>query len=211
MCCGGSETEEGPVLHPQKDEPIPARNPSTPRPGRSKNDPPMELNTGDGNPSSSSGPSNPAFPIVFPDGTTGRPKKRIRRLYCKTGYDIGVFPNGKVAGIKSPRNKYGNLEFESAGLNGEIRIKGVTTGFYVTMTPKGKVLGQPLPNSRGTIWVETKIATGTTYMSLLSLDYAHHGYYLAIKKSGKPKPGPKTAHPYPQKAISFLTRVVAEE
>ncbi len=51
----------------------------------------------------------------------------------------------------------------------------------------------------------------TTYMSLLSQDFAHHGWYLAIKKSGKPKAGHKTTHPYPQKAISFLSRVVGEE
>jgi hypothetical protein len=35
----------------------------------------------------------------------------------------------------------------------------------------------------------------TTYMSLLSQDFAGH----------------KTTHPYPQKAISFLSRVVGEE
>lgn len=50
-----------------------------------------------------------------------------------------------------------------------------------------------------------------TYMSLLSQDYAHHGWHLAIKKSGKPKAGHKTAYPYPQKPISFLSRIVGEE
>jgi len=105
----------------------------------------------------------------------------------------------------------GLLEFEAAGLDGQLRIKGVHTGFYVTMTPKGRVHAQPLPANRGTIWVETKLGSGQAYHSLLSLDYAHRGYYLALKKSGKPKGGPKTTHPYPQKAISFISRTVAEE
>jgi hypothetical protein len=103
------------------------------------------------------------------------------------------------------------LEFEAAGLDGQIRIKGVVTGLYVTMTPKGRVHGQPLPSNRGTVWIETPLGSGSAYLSLLSLDYAHHGYYLGLKRSGKPKGGPKTTHPYPQKAISFLQRIVAEE
>jgi len=105
----------------------------------------------------------------------------------------------------------GLVELESAGLHGELRIKGVETGFYVTMTKKGRVVGQPFPDDLSTIWIETKLATSTAYLSFLSLDQAHKGWYLAIKKSGKLKAGNKTNHPYPQKAISFLSRIVAEE
>jgi len=47
----------------------------------------------------------------------------------------------------------GLLEFESAGMDGQLRIKGVATGFYITMTPKGRIVGQPDKDQLGTIWV----------------------------------------------------------
>lgn len=47
----------------------------------------------------------------------------------------------------------GLLEFEAAGLDGQLRIKGVSTGFYITMTPKGRIVGQPDKEQAGTIWV----------------------------------------------------------
>lgn len=39
-------------------------------------------------------------------GIIGR-RRRIRRLHCRTGFDIAVYANGKIRGTKSPRNKYG--------------------------------------------------------------------------------------------------------
>lgn len=42
------------------------------------------------------------------------------------------------------------------------------------------------------------------YNTYLSRKYAHLGWYLGIKKSGKYKKGPKTA-PW-QKAVKFLPR-----
>lgn len=75
------------------------------------------------------------------------------------------------------------------GLEGHIRIKGIETQFYITMTTTGRVFAQPLAENRGTIWIETGLASGTSYHSLLSLDYAHKGYYLGLKRSGKPKEG----------------------
>ncbi|ODN00320.1 Fibroblast growth factor 18 [Orchesella cincta] len=104
-----------------------------------------------------------------------------------------------------------NFEFEIAGENGEMRIKAVITGFYVTMTPKGRIVGQPQSDINGTVWIETRVSSSSAYMSFLSRDYAHLGWYFAIKKSGKPKAGHKTNHPYPQKSISFLTYIVSEE
>lgn len=103
MCCGSSETDDGPeVERPQGDKPssIPTVPVIPPASGGGK--PPMNLTGGDPLP----GPST--FPVL-PPGTAVNPnsRKRIRRLYCKTGYDLAVFPNGKVQGVKSPRNKYG--------------------------------------------------------------------------------------------------------
>jgi len=42
-------------------------------------------------------------------GVIGR-RRRIRRLHCRTGYDVAVYPNGKVNGTQSQRNKYGMHE-----------------------------------------------------------------------------------------------------
>lgn len=60
--------------------------------------------------------------------------------------------------------------FEIAGPNGEIRIKGIMTGFYITMTPKGRIVGQPLPEVNGTVWVSavkvlTLVRAKTTLMT----------------------------------------------
>lgn len=86
-------------------------------------------------------------------GLAEKRRRRIRRLHSRTGFDIAVYPNGKVRGTTTPKNKYGSFEFEIAGRNGEMRIKGVMTGFYLTMTPKGRIIGQPLPELNGTVWV----------------------------------------------------------
>jgi hypothetical protein len=39
-------------------------------------------------------------------GVIGR-RRRIRRLHCRTGFDVAVYPNGQIRGTKSSRNKYG--------------------------------------------------------------------------------------------------------
>lgn len=52
-----------------------------------------------------------------------------------------------------------------------------------------------------TVFIEAFQGSYNTY---LSRKYAHLGWYLGIRKSGKVKKGPKTA--YGQKAIKFLPR-----
>ena len=44
------------------------------------------------------------------------------------------------------------------------------------------------------------------YIAYMSRHWAHHGWHVAIKKSGKVKNGKKTLYPWPQHAIKFLHR-----
>jgi fibroblast growth factor 1 len=56
-------------------------------------------------------------------------------------------------------------------------------------------------NEEGTVFVASIFGYYNTY---LSRKYAHLGWYVGIKKSGKPKRGSKTK--WGQKAIQFLPR-----
>lgn len=60
---------------------------------------------------------------------------------------------------------------------------------------------QPNELKENTVWVET--LSGAFY-NYLSKKYAHLGWYLGLKKSGKGKRGHKTE--YGQRAVQFLPR-----
>jgi fibroblast growth factor 1 len=60
---------------------------------------------------------------------------------------------------------------------------------------------QENPMEESTVWVETLHGVYNCYLSRKN---AHLGWYLAVKKNGKPKKGKKTW--WGQKAIQFLPR-----
>ncbi|KAL1131253.1 hypothetical protein AAG570_010871 [Ranatra chinensis] len=122
------------------------------------------------------------------------------QLYCDTGHHLAILPNGKVIGIEEDMNKYAVMEFTSAGV-GDVRIRAVESNMYLAMDNKGRLYGEENPMEEGTVFKESFFGMHNIY---LSKKYAHLGWYVGIKKSGKPKPGPQTSRG--QKATRFVPR-----
>ncbi|XP_063904546.1 fibroblast growth factor 1-like [Zophobas morio] len=123
------------------------------------------------------------------------------QLFSKTKHHLAVYPDSVVKGNPDDNDLHTFLEIISAGYPGHVRIKGLLTNLYLAMDKKGRLYGEPDMNEDNTIFIESFRGSYNTY---LSLKYAHLGWYVGIKKSGKFKRGPRTK--YGQKAIMFLPR-----
>ncbi|CAG0888803.1 unnamed protein product [Cyprideis torosa] len=126
--------------------------------------------------------------------------KRRKRLYCKTGFHIAICPNGTVRGTTDATDPCTLLEFSSAEQGGEVQIRGVESNLYLAMDRKGKLYGESNRYEEGTVWIELLHGLHTSY---LNRKYAHMGWYMAIKKSGKAKKAKKTI--WGQKAVKFIS------
>jgi fibroblast growth factor 1 len=105
-----------------------------------------------------------------------------------------------VNGIQDDHHEFALLEVSTISLD-EVRIQGVQTKLYLAMDRNGRLYGEVDLNEEGTVFVASLFGYYNTY---LSRKYAHLGWYVGIKKSGKPKRGSKTK--WGQKAIQFLPR-----
>lgn len=123
----------------------------------------------------------------------------VKQLFCRTGHNLAVFPAGTVYGTREAYNRYAILELLSHDI-GQVRIRGVETGLYVCMDAEGRVYAKDRMDEEG-IFYEMYEGGYNLYLSKLNKDKA---WYLGIKKSGVPKPGPRTARG--QKAVQFLPR-----
>ncbi|XP_063225734.1 fibroblast growth factor 9-like [Bacillus rossius redtenbacheri] len=122
------------------------------------------------------------------------------QLYCRTGFHLAILPNGKVRGSPDDFSKFAVMELSSVDIS-EVRIRAVETNLFLAMNNKGRLYGEKDVSEEGTIFVE--MVSGQ-YNSYLSRKYAHLGWYLAIKRSGRPKNGRRTA--WGQKSTQFLPR-----
>ncbi|XP_077563636.1 fibroblast growth factor branchless isoform X4 [Haemaphysalis longicornis] len=123
----------------------------------------------------------------------------VKQLYCRTGHNLAVFPAGTVFGTREPYNRYAILELLSHDI-GQVRIRSVETRLYVSMDAEGRVYAKNRMDEEG-IFYEMYEGGYNLYLSKLNKD---KGWYLGIKKSGVPKPGPRTKRG--QKAVQFLPR-----
>ncbi|KAK6641009.1 hypothetical protein RUM44_012708 [Polyplax serrata] len=122
------------------------------------------------------------------------------QLYCRTGFFLAIFPDKKVRGTDEDANPNALVEFTSESF-GEVRIKGIRSNLFLAMNKKGRLYGEANAKDEATVFVELVYGQYNLY---LSRKWAHLGWYVGIKKSGKGKPGPQTR--YGQKAIQFLPR-----
>ncbi|XP_075748786.1 fibroblast growth factor 1 isoform X3 [Rhipicephalus microplus] len=124
----------------------------------------------------------------------------VKQLFCRTGHNLAVFPAGTVYGTREAYNRYAILELLSHDI-GQVRIRGVETGLFVCMDAEGRVYAKKNRMDEEGIFYEMYEGGYNLYLSKLNKD---KGWYLGIKKSGVPKPGPRTARG--QKAVQFLPR-----
>ncbi|XP_022194608.2 fibroblast growth factor 1 [Nilaparvata lugens] len=120
----------------------------------------------------------------------GNPNYGFRmQLYCRTQFHLAIMPDGSVIGVNENCYKYAMLELSSAGPVNEVRIRGIEANLYLAMNRHGGLYGEPNRDEPATVFVEAFLANYNTY---LSHKYAHNGWYVGIKKTGKPKPGHHT-------------------
>nr|XP_023024745.1 fibroblast growth factor 1-like [Leptinotarsa decemlineata] len=138
----------------------------------------------------------------FGNAREGNPKLGAKmQLFSKTGYHLAVYPDGKVRGTLDENDIHTYLEIVSAGYPGHIKIRGLLTNLYIAMNRKGRIYGDADPMEESTVFLESFRGLYNVY---LSRKYAHVGWYIALKKNGRPKRGPKTG--VRQKAVQFLPR-----
>lgn len=106
---------------------------------------------------------------------------------------------GVVRGTEEHYSEYAILELLSHDI-GQVRIRSVETRLYVSMDAEGRVYAKNRMDEEG-IFYEMYEGGYNLYLSKLNKD---KGWYLGIKKSGVPKPGPRTKRG--QKAVQFLPR-----
>ncbi|KAF5291464.1 hypothetical protein FQR65_LT01776 [Abscondita terminalis] len=123
------------------------------------------------------------------------------QLFSKTNYNLAVYADAKVRGTRDDNDLHSHLEVRTAGYPGHVRIQGILTKLYIAMDNLGRLYGEPDVTEEATVFIEAFQGSYNTY---LSRKYAHLGWYLGIKKSGRFKKGPKTT--YRQNAVLFLPR-----
>ncbi|CAG9765210.1 unnamed protein product [Ceutorhynchus assimilis] len=146
--------------------------------------------------------SQPSFRTAYVD-PKGNPKLGNRmQLYCKNGDFLGVYPDGRVRGTKDEADPHTFLERKTGGLLPEhVKLQGMLTHLYVAMDKKGRLYAEADAECPRAVFIESFHGS---YNNYLSRHYAHLGWYIGLKKSGKFKKGPKTK--FGQKAIKFLPR-----
>ncbi|XP_072898934.1 fibroblast growth factor 2 [Hemitrygon akajei] len=129
----------------------------------------------------------------FPPGSFKEPK----RLYCKNGgFFLRILPDGRVDGTREKNDGNIKLQLQAESI-GVISIKGICANRYLAMNEDGRLYGSRLPTDDCFFYERLEPNNYNTYRSK-----KHENWYVALKRSGQYKPGPKTGPG--QKAILFL-------
>ncbi|XP_078267321.1 fibroblast growth factor 1-like [Rhinoraja longicauda] len=125
--------------------------------------------------------------------------KDPKLLYCQNGgYFIRILPDGKVEGTRDRGDLHIQLQLQAVS-RGVVTIQGIEAGQYLAMSEKGQLYGSPSPTEE-CFFLET--LEENNYNTYKSKEYVERNWYVAIRKNGNAKPGPKTGAG--QKAILFL-------
>ncbi|CAG9812664.1 unnamed protein product [Phaedon cochleariae] len=152
-------------------------------------------------PPSSSTPSASGHPH-FTNVRIGNPKLGGKmQLFCRTGYYLAIYPDGKVRGTEDENDMHTYLEVVSAGYSSHVKIRGLLTNLFIATNKRGALYGEVDPMEESTVYIESFQGS---YNAYLSRKYAHLGWYIALKRNGKQKRGHKTR--YGQRAVKFLPK-----
>ncbi|XP_057706685.1 putative fibroblast growth factor 1 isoform X2 [Corythoichthys intestinalis] len=123
------------------------------------------------------------------------------RLYCMNGgHHLQILPDGTVCGQRDETDVHVLLQLKAVA-PGVVVIQGRETGTYLAMNEDGRLYASPSVNDECHFLERLEENHYNTYQSH---KYRENSWYVALKKNGKPKLGPRTH--IGQKAIFFLPR-----
>ncbi|XP_038555807.1 putative fibroblast growth factor 1 [Micropterus salmoides] len=127
--------------------------------------------------------------------------RRPTRLYCMNGgHHLQILPDGTVQGQRDDGDVHTVLKLKAVG-RGVVVIQGTEAERYLAMSDKGRLYSSPTVNDECYFLEKLEENHYNTY---LSQKYQEGNWYVALKKNGKAKLGPRTH--IGQKAIFFLPR-----
>lgn len=122
----------------------------------------------------------------------------VIKLFCRTGYHLGVSESGRVRGLSATNEPHALLHIIPVSF-GVVRIQNIETSLYLAFNKKGRLYGELNGNKDNTEWEQWNVGS---YDAFRSRKYANYGWWIGIKKNGRAKPGPRTS--WGQKSIQFL-------
>uniref|UniRef100_A0A8D3BWJ0 Fibroblast growth factor n=1 Tax=Scophthalmus maximus TaxID=52904 RepID=A0A8D3BWJ0_SCOMX len=134
-----------------------------------------------------------------------RDHRRRTRLYCMNGgHHLQILPDGTVRGRREDGDVHSKTMFilHAGRARGVVLvIQGTEAGRYLAMSDEGRLYSSPTVSDESYFLEKLEENHYNTYRPQ---KYLERKWYVALKKSGKPKVGPRTH--IGQKAVFFLPR-----
>ncbi|KAM4621870.1 putative fibroblast growth factor 1 [Polymixia lowei] len=127
--------------------------------------------------------------------------KKMTRLYCMNGgHHLQILPDGTVHGNRDENDVHTVLRLKAVE-HGVVVIQGAEARRYLAMNNEGHLHSSPTVTDECYFMEKLEENHYNTYQAQ---KYKERSWYVALKKNGKPKLGPRTH--IGQKAIFFLPR-----
>eukprot|EP00066_Takifugu_rubripes_P019763 XP_011609029.1 PREDICTED: putative fibroblast growth factor 1 isoform X1 [Takifugu rubripes] len=172
-----------------------------------------------------------AFDVQAVGGGFPRDYRRLTQLYCMNGgHHLQILPDGTVQGLRDDGDAHTVLKLKAVD-RGVVVIRGTEAARYLAMNDQGRLYGsvskrthlqtsgrdesltstakltinsgRPQPTVTDECYFLEKLEENH-YNTYMSRQYQDRNWYVALKKNGKPKLGPRTH--VGQKAVFFLPR-----
>ncbi|XP_006781604.1 putative fibroblast growth factor 1 [Neolamprologus brichardi] len=130
-----------------------------------------------------------------------RDYRRLSRLYCMNGgHHLQILPDGTVQGQREESDAHTVLKLKAVD-RGVVVIQGTEASRYLAMSDEGRLYSSPTVTDECYFLERLEENHYNTYQPQ---KYHDNNWYVALKKNGKPKLGPRTH--IGQKAVFFLPR-----
>ncbi|KAK9517939.1 hypothetical protein VZT92_023271 [Zoarces viviparus] len=131
--------------------------------------------------------------------------RRRTRLYCMNGgYHLQILPDGTVQGQRDDGDVHAVLKLTAVD-RGVVVIQGTEAGRYLAMSDEGRLYSSPTVTDECYFLEKLEENHYNTYASQ---KYQEKNWYVALKKNGRSKLGPRTH--IGQKAVFFLPRRLSD-
>ncbi|XP_037316836.2 putative fibroblast growth factor 1 isoform X2 [Pungitius pungitius] len=127
--------------------------------------------------------------------------RQLTRLYCRNGgHHLQIAADGAVQGQRDEGDVHTVLKLKAVD-KGVVVIQGTQAGRYLAMSDEGRLYSSPIVTDECYFLEKLEENHYNTYASQ---KYQERNWYVALKKNGRPKLGPRTH--IGQKAVFFLPR-----